>query len=276
MKKALCLLLALTTAIALIGCSGKNATDAKTSTAESAETTTNYADKDFVADVQNALETRWDSTDKMDVDSVDYESADFVNAITKLTNQESKTLSKYKTANFKDGELQELAIKYLNNLNKSKTIAKKFPSDYINAYDEWEAMYNDRTTIIQTLINKYGLTFSDKYADDVAEITANAKSVASKDKEKEKVDKLAKSLKFNKKGDGTGYYTYTTKVKNNTGLNFEYLTFNIDLLDKDGTVIEQENIYFENVEDGKSYQGDFETDAKFENYKITADYTVKS
>lgn len=84
------------------------------------------------------------------------------------------------------------------------------------------------------------------------------------------------SLTFDKKGDGTGYYTYTTKFKNDTGLEFDDLWFNIDLIDKDGTVVEQECISFDEVADGKSYSGDFFTDAKFDRYEITAEYTLKS
>lgn len=269
MKRTLCLLLAAIMALALVGCGGDMASSG------SAEPV-NYADEDFVTDAGKALENRWDEGDKLDVDGMGTDSGAFVTAMTTLTDMEIDALSEYRTANFKDGKLQELAIKYLNNLDEAKVVVAELPSGDYDSFEKWENVYNERTTIIQTLIDKYGLTFSDKYADTVSDITANAKSVKQKDEEKAKVDKLAKSLTFDKKGDGTGYYTYTTKFKNDTGLEFDDLWFNIDLIDKDGTVVEQECISFDEVADGKSYSGDFFTDAKFDRYEITAEYTLKS
>lgn len=270
MRKLFCLLLASIMALALISCGGNDASSGSSAPIE-------YADEDFVSDVASALEDRWDNSDKMEVDSMDTESGEFVNAMTTLADGEIETLSKYRTATFKDGQLQELAIKYLNNLDKAKEVVAKLPSDFMNASVEWDAVYNERTTMIQTLLDKYGLKVSDKYADTLSEITANANSVAKKDEEKEKVEKLAASLKFEEqKEDWDTYSTYTTKFKNDTGLNFEYLSFQIDLLDKDDTVIEQQTVWFDNVADGKSYSGDFMTDAKFDHYKVTAEYTVAS
>ena len=89
------------------------------------------------------------------------------------------------------------------------------------------------------------------------------------------MNKLAASLKFEKKDDGYGYCTYTTKFKNDTGLDFASLSFELDLLDADGTVIEQQGIYFDNVANGKSYSGEFSTDAKFDHYEVTPEYYLK-
>lgn len=50
----------------------------------------------------------------------------------------------------------------------------------------------------------------------------------------------------------------------------------VDLMDADGTVIEQQTVYFDNVANGKSYSGDFSTDTKFDHYEVTAEYYTEN
>lgn len=222
-----------------------------------------------------ALEARWDITDSDKMQSLDSDSREHYAALSSAIDAELNIVSEYRTAEFKDHALQELAIQYINKLEESKEIADSLPSKDDKLYDKWTAVYDERTTLLQTLVNKYGLTVAEKWQYNLDDLLNNAKSVDKENEIKDKVNKLAASLKFEKKDDGYGYCTYTTKFKNDTGLDFASLSFELDLLDADGTVIEQQGIYFDNVANGKSYSGEFSTDAKFDHYEVTPEYYLK-
>lgn len=267
MKKILCLFLASIMALSIVGC-GNGSKSATSSTENS------YSDSEFINSIAKSLEKRWSIVESKEAESFEQESREYYANISSAIDAELEIVSKYRNSEFKDHNLQELAIKYINALEDSKETADLLPSDDASLYDKWENIYDTRTTIIKTLVDDYGMTVSEKYQNTLDDLINNAKSVEKDTAIKEKVDKIADSLKFDKKSDGTGYYTYTTKFQNDTGVNFDYLTFNIDLLDSEGTVIEQQFLYFENVSDGKSYSGDFITDTSFDHYEVTAEYTI--
>ena len=267
MKKLLCFLVATVTLFSLSACGG-------TSNADSSAAK-NYADEAFVEAMTKALEARWDITDSDKMQSLDSDSREHYAALSSAIDAELNIVSEYRTAEFKDHALQELAIQYINKLEESKEIADSLPSKDDKLYDKWTAVYDERTTLLQTLVNKYGLTVAEKWQYNLDDLLNNAKSVHKENEIKDKVNKLAASLKFEKKDYGYGYCTYTTKFKNDTGLDFASLSFELDLLDADGTVIEQQGIYFDNVANGKSYSGEFSTDAKFDHYEVTPEYYLK-
>lgn len=71
----------------------------------------------------------------------------------------------------------------------------------------------------------------EKWKNNLDDLLNNAKAVDAENEVKEKVNKLASSIKFDKKDDGYGYYTYTTKFTNDTGIDFISLSFDVDFMD---------------------------------------------
>ena len=116
-----------------------------------------------------ALEARWDITDSDKMQSLDSDSREHYAALSSAIDAELNIVSEYRTAEFKDHALQELAIQYINKLEESKEIADSLPSKDDKLYDKWTAVYDERTTLLQTLVNKYGLTVAEKWQYDLAE-----------------------------------------------------------------------------------------------------------
>lgn len=269
MKKILTILIASIMALVIAGCG--NGSQGESSSAEKS-----YSDSDFISAMATSLEKRWAITDSKEAESLELYSREYYANVSSAIDAELEVVSEYRNAEFKDHNLQELAIKYINALEDSKETADLLPNDDDSLYDQWDSIYDTRTTIIKAFVDDYGLHVSEEYQSTLDDLTNNAKSVEKETAIKEKVDKIASSLEFDRDEDeyGSGYCTYTTKFTNDTGVNFDYLSFNIDLLDDEGTVIEQQFIHLENVSDGKSYSGEFMTDANFDHYEITADYLI--
>lgn len=127
MKKVLCLLLASVVALMVAGCSGSNtSTTSISNTNQTSETTVDsssdikYADESFITDTSKALETGWKKADELQFDDMDVYDDNFADAALEMMSAESDVIAKYRTATFKDKNLQELATNYLDALEDIK------------------------------------------------------------------------------------------------------------------------------------------------------------
>lgn len=181
MKKVLCLLLASVVALMVAGCSGSNtSTTSISNTNQTSETTVDsssdikYADESFITDTSKALETGWKKADELQFDDMDVYDDNFADAALEMMSAESDVIAKYRTATFKDKNLQELATNYLDALEDIKNALSESDTDPMNALLKTESPYNERSAVIKTLTEEYGLTVSDKYESDLSEIIKSA------------------------------------------------------------------------------------------------------
>ena len=173
MKKVLCLLLASVVALMVAGCSGSNTNQTSETTVDSSSDI-KYADESFITDTSKALETGWKKADELQFDDMDVYDDNFADAALEMMSAESDVIAKYRTATFKDENLQELATNYLDALEDIKNALSESDTDPMNALLKTESPYYERSAVIKTLTEEYGLTVSEKYESDLSEIIKSA------------------------------------------------------------------------------------------------------
>ena len=84
----------------------------------------------------------------------------------------------------------------------------------------------------------------------------------------DKVNELANKIKFKMTKNDYGYKPYSAVAKNTSGLNFSYFNLNINLLDKDGVIIESTSASVNNFSEGAKARFEFSTDKSFKKIDI--------
>ena len=213
-------------------------------------------DEQFKADLMKGLSARWDLTDADEEDlpdKSDYEA--YIAA-------EYDIISKYKAETFEDKELSELAVKYIEILEESDATL----DDYGNS-DKWAALWrdvrDDRVEVLLTLNEKLEIEFTDETEQE------NWEGLLSEGKVVMSVRELMNTTTFEKTASNYGWNTYTAVVENTTKETFDYFSFEIKLMDKDGVTVETTSAYTENWAPGGKVKFKFETAANFSKMEIT-------
>ncbi|MCJ0537649.1 FxLYD domain-containing protein [Enterococcus cecorum] len=264
MKKIVLLLSVVCSLFIVSGCGNDNKSKTTNSTKEE------YADKAFLEDFKQGLYDRWDFSN----DSVN-ENIEIPEYYKALSDKELDKISKYKNEKFKDSDLHEQAIKYINNLNKSKTFDTQ---DYLsheysttlNSANPYTKLYKERVMMINNIVKKYNIKIDSKYKEDYTNIK-NFASDAIKDAEKEsKINEIVDNLSFENKSKGY----YEAVVENNSGYSFDSINISINLINSDGVVVDTRSDFIQNIENGqkfliKFYANDDDTPFSSTKSKIT-------
>lgn len=236
---AACAAMVVVLVFALVGCGGSGPSSSASE----------YVDQQFIADIGKALEARWAITD---VSSSSSSSSDDEEreARGKAVDAELAVLGDYTSAKFEDSALQEKAIKYVNCLKDQKAALEYYSADYSKYREDWSKAYDARTQLLKDFVDNYGLTVSEKHADILKDLLTNAKLVTEKEDQQAAVDAICASMHFESAGDEFGH-EYTAVVENTAGVDFEYFSINVNLLDADGVVIESTGDSVNNWEKGQ-------------------------
>ncbi|WP_143252372.1 FxLYD domain-containing protein [Bifidobacterium pseudolongum] len=147
---------------------------------------------------------------------------------------EIDTDSPLKNRQFEDSKLHENVISYINVLDESMDVLANYQYQSAEYYEHWEDVYDKRTQILKTFVDKYGLKLQGEDQETLDELVANGASAAKERNEKETIDKMISSTQFEKKDDGYGNFTYTAVIENTSDLSFENVNVVLGLYDADG------------------------------------------
>lgn len=243
---------------ALLGCSS--------SSPASSSDEVHYADKDFIASLSKGLEARWSLTDQEEDDS-----ATTIKQMQSYIQAELDELTQYETATFEDTKLQEQALKYINVLKDSYDNVNYSISD--KDTDKWQEYVDERSVLIKDFVENYGLTVSEKHQAILDEFIADGISVETKSAEEKAMKKLVKSLDFElAEDDGYGWKTYIATLDNTSDYDIKDISVDVNLLDKEGTIIATEYASARNVAKGKKAKLEFNTDEDFKKIEKTLSY----
>lgn len=187
-----------------------------------------YYDNDYVQAVKMGLERRIKI-----VDGDEYKNAQSPNEkdliVLKGVKEELNTVNGFKDKTFNNPELKKIAQDY----EKALTIqSENLPiNNDLDKSKAFEDAYNDRTKIIITLIDKYGLKIDRNIE---TEFRQNANSVTKKDNVESKLIDALKASEFKK----LEQQHYGANIKNTTGETLGNLIINFKLIDKDGVTID--------------------------------------
>lgn len=256
MKKLISALVCLSMSIVLVACTSNNKDKPQ--------------DNAFIKDTKKAVDARWNYLN--DVNSgkivIDDEKVMLGDAVKK----ELDILAKYKDAKFDNLELGKLANDYVLALENQQDSLKYYDSDYGKYEKLWKEGYDSRSTILVTLVEKFGLKLDEKQFKD---LKTNAQVVKENNEFQAKIDDMLKNIKFEKVKDEYGWRDYEAIVENTSGADLDGFYLNIDLIDKDGVVIETTMASHNGIwKDGQKYKLTFSTDKSFEKMEWNAEYYI--
>lgn len=268
MKKVY-LVLAMALAVLLTGCGA-------TSQTATTETEIHYADEDFISDLATGLQNRWDTkpANGVNEDEIVEGSDEHKQYYTDLVDAELSVLEKYQGMNFEDSKLQEYAISYINCLKQQKEALSYVTASYETYSEKWSEAYDNRTKLIMTFVNDYGLKVDEAHQAPLDELIANAKVVNEDEKIKTTIDSVMQNLTIEVTKDESGWKTYEAVLENNTGKDFDYFQITLNIYDSDKVQIDSLYDQMQNWKNGTKAKFEFSTDKDFSSYDAKADYNI--
>ena len=103
-----------------------------------------------------------------------------------------------KARQFKDSKLQEQIIAYLNSLDDQLAVVKKYSNTSAEYTNVWNEVYDKRSTILKTFVDKYGLKVDSKYQDTLDDLVRNGNSVQEKNETDQVINNLVSSAQFDR------------------------------------------------------------------------------
>lgn len=216
-------------------------------------------DESFTDDLESGLIKRWDlvGNTSNDTASTQEDWEGFVNA-------ELDKIGDYKDKEFENKELKEQAITYIKSLEDTKDALKYYESNYSKfSTDYYGNYYNMRLVALKKINEITPLEFKDDSD------KKNFEGMIDEAETREFTNKLVDETEFKKTKDEYGYKTYSVTIENTSNANFEYLVFDINLVDKDGVVVETQTASTNNWEKGTKHRFEFGTDKKFKKIEIS-------
>ena len=253
MKKIVLLLSVLSSLFIISGCgnSDSQSKDDNNEKTVTASAQSKYADKAFLEDFKQGLYDRWDYQNSKESDK-DYDS-NLVTFYKNLNDKELNSVKKYKNANFKDTQLHEYALSYINNLEKLNTLkgydyiiydhSDSEVTNYDIGAEKYGNLYNKRIVLIKEIVSKYNIKINSKHKDSIDDVLDNAKLVVDKQQEIDSVNNIFKNVTFAKNPNTEN--EYTAVVENNTNNTFKKVICKYRLLLSDDTVVGEDYVIVE-------------------------------
>lgn len=145
--------------------------------------------------------------------------------------------------------------------------------DYDRYETEYSTIYDERSKVIKTMVDDYGMTVDEKYQDTLNDFITNSQLVTEQENTVAAVENMLKGIQFQVVEDmGDGLKTYQTIVENITGLDFNTFNININLLDENGVIVESVWEQVNNFNNGAKVQVEFSTDKEFASTEVTGDW----
>lgn len=223
----------------LIGCGdSKNNDTTKTEKAQKI-----YTNKQVASDFKKALNDRWDFADEAkEAETFDEAQRQWKDGVQCLTSP----LDKYTDddVKFKDSSTQKLIKDFDDIVQMQSTIAENYTEAPMK-YDYNLKAYDERMWIqAKKIVDKLNIQLSKKKSNALASYVNSIKTPSPLIDDALKI----KDFKITRRSD---YNDIQIKVKNLTNFDFDQASVTVRFYDKDGTVLEDENFYFENL---KAYQ----------------------
>ena len=258
------LALAMALAVLLTGCGAASQT-------ATTETEIHYADEDFISDLATGLQSRWDISDNAEYEEGSEEHKQYA---AKLVDAELNVLEKYQSMPFEDSKLQEYAISYINCLKQQQEAASYITTAYETYDEKWTEALNNRTKLIVTFVNDYGLKVDEAHQATLDDFIARAKVINEDEKIKTTIDSMMDNLTIEVSEENYDWKTYEAVLENNTGKDFDYFGITLNIYDSDKVQIESLYSQMQNWKNGTKAKFEFSTDKDFSSYDAKADYNI--
>ena len=219
-------------------------------------------DEQFLASLTKGWESQWEvSADKGEIDNAEELQAEW--------KAELDQIKKYNDAEFEDAELQEKAKEYIQVMQDLYDNAKWYFTERSMDYQD---LLLQRSILISQFVENYGLTVDKNYTEKLeAEVTGG--KAAAKDLEyKDQIQKIVDGLKFELDEEDEYERYYYAIFENTTDTTITGIEIAINLLDKDGVIVDDTSVDADNIKPGQKAKLEFSTSTEFKDTDMTINY----
>lgn len=192
-------------------------------------------DGQFIKALSKGLMKRWDISGQDGVE--DMSDTEYSNYLRECVNSELPILQKFKEQTFEDSSLQEKAIKYIENLEKSLSAIDYYSMNYDKYSSIWDEVYATRTKLLRDFFNDYNLIVDEAYEDIKNEFLTNATVVEENEALEASIVDMMNQFTIDKVIEDYGGVTATVTMVNTTDKTFEYFGCDMEFLDENDTII---------------------------------------
>ncbi|MGL4876130.1 MAG: hypothetical protein ACRC30_15935 [Clostridium sp.] len=248
MKKVLKGIIVATCAMMLVGCGAKNS-DAS-------------GDEIFISEASKAVNKRWNSQNA--AEKTGYRDGE----LEKILNTEISSFEKAKEK-IETQELKNLADDYIEGVKKQIEGGKSTEYEVADKYiEESEAL---RKPALVGMVDNYGLVIDKGNEQTYKDFKAQAGVILEENEAKKFAEDLIGKIKF-KKSKEYDWTKYEAVLENTSDINFETLSYNVQVKDKDGVVVDNGYLHLENFNKGSKQKVDFSTDKDGTEILVTVNY----
>lgn len=225
----------------------------------------------FIKALARGLIDRWE----YDKDEVGMENLEFKEYRRELIHKELDQVAEFEEVEFEDPKLKEYAFAYIEALEAQLKAIEYYGRDRNKCFFDWDEAYDDRSKLIKTFTEEYGLDVGSKYKHYLEDFIRNAEVAEQVETVKEQVAQM-EQVEFERWADEGGLKKYGYQIKNITDVTFSYFSSSIELYDEKGALIG--NAFGDNVknfEPGQEVWFSFETSEDFATAKMTSEYSIK-
>ena len=264
MKKKILIGCMLLTGLCLFCACGKNAPQKEAK----------ITDKQVANDLKTGLEKRWEISDK--TDDSNQSQSDYAAMMQKYIATELKPLNKYSETKiqFENKNTQNLISEYIKTLNTQNDLFDDYTSAPTKMQYNYYVYNSQRAEILKKLVDQTHLSFTTK--GDKKSYNELIKENGYCPKGATLIDDTYKIEKVEVKASTYGYRTYRIKIKNLTDYDYDMANINIRFYDKDGTVVDDQSLYYYNLKANQSMweESSFETkDGQYTYYESETPFT---
>ncbi len=209
----------------------------------------------FLRALATGLEKRWKISDKTEGQTLD--SATWKT----LIDAEYDEIKEFKNAKFKDQKLAGYATTYIELLEDASKVIKYAGQNETTFWNQYNPIYQDRCTVLKKIVEKYTVPVSAGKKSTLDDLVTEGELV-------DELRKIMDATEFKKVSDSYGWKEYEAIVTNTSSTEFPWFSFDINLVGKDGTVVETVSAYTENWQVGQRNRFTFSTDASFDKIEV--------
>lgn len=190
-----------------------------------------YADDEAVAVIASGWSERSALLEGLEPEDPDY--------VTKLRTGIQTEIDKdtpLKSRQFEDSVLQEKVVGYLNALDGQMAVLDNYSMDDLEFYVAWKAASDERSVLLKSFVEDYGMTVDPKYKAHMNDIVASGTAVENKSVQDEVLNEMVSSLSW--EPDAQFSHEYTAVAENTSEYDLENVSLSISFYDSDGVKTE--------------------------------------
>lgn len=216
MKKLSVITACIALALSLGGCSGSSTTEV------------DYADDEAMQVIASGWQDRSDALE--DASAAD---DNYIDELKQGIQIEIDNDSPLKSRQFEDSKMQEDVLAYLNSLDGQMDVLNSYSATDYEFYEAWNKVYDERSQLLKTFVEDYGMTVSSKYQSILDELLANGTAAENKAAQEEALEGIVSAITW-EPSEEYGHYTYTAVVENTSDYNYSNVGLVVGLYDADG------------------------------------------